>query len=217
VSGGRATGLGRLGGRLGEKRAARRLLAAALAAGGGGVSSFSCANDTIVLATLPDTDAGAPLPPARCVVSLDCPPDSFCSKETCASAAGTCRVAQTGCEGESPVCGCDNVTYFNDCLRQANRVSSFTPNECQTGAARCGGSAGASCPAGASCFARQLQQLQHGPCPRDLPGSCWVVPATCPSASGPERWDSCDETLSCVDTCTAIRSGATVHPALICP
>jgi hypothetical protein len=115
------------------------------------------------------------------------------------------------------VCGCDNITYFNDCLRQAYGVAASTPNPCpQEGA--CGGPSGAMCPAGTYCA--QLAP-PHGPCGHDIPGTCWVLPPHCPTATPANYWDSCDDMGGgggvCLDTCSAIQAGGPYHRSEQCP
>jgi hypothetical protein len=48
--------------------------------------------------------------------------------------AGTCQSIPTSCDdGYSPVCGCDGVTYFNDCLRRSGSVQAANPGICTLG------------------------------------------------------------------------------------
>jgi hypothetical protein len=176
----------------------------------------SCADEAIPLATIPATDGGATPRPTPCINANDCPADSYCSMASCSDAAGVCKVAQIDCiPPEAPVCGCDNITYFNDCLRQAAGIRSFTPGQCEDNvAARCGGPLNGACPDPSQRCAR-LERI-HGPCPHDLLGTCWVLPSLCPPP-GTVLWDTCDEGPQCVDTCTAIRSGVAYERAAQCP
>jgi hypothetical protein len=165
---------------------------------------LSCSGPDIPLATLPESDAAAP---QECTSTPNCPEHFYCQKATCQASTGTCQPMPTTCDGmELPYCGCDGVTYFNDCLRKANGIESSTPMECGFESGReCGGPSGGTCPSGTYCayfFARP------GPCPPFVPGSCWAIPSACP-ISGMSAWDSCDSTEKCIDRCTAIRQGGT--------
>lgn len=43
-------------------------------------------------------------------------------------------VAQDDClcyEIYAPVCGCDNVTYSNDCYAECNGITDYVPGECK--------------------------------------------------------------------------------------
>ena len=174
----------------------------------------SCTQETVVLATIPSTDAGAPVAPVRCTDS--CPEGLYCSKTSCGDPAGTCQLPRIDCgQAEPPVCGCDGITYFNDCLRQANGIAASTEGECPLGPSFCGGATNAPCPSGSMCA--QLGGFPHGPCPPDAPGTCWVLPPTCPPPSAPDRWDSCmPSSTTCLDTCTAIRAGGAYRRSQSC-
>ena len=109
----------------------------------------------------------------------------------CESAAGTCAQAvdgqgvctrvPEGCLGVfDPVCGCDGITYSNDCVRQQAGVSLLHPGECGTVGAVCQPSAGLTCGTGqfcesasGSCGGRGLcQQVGDGICPEIFDPVC---------------------------------------------
>jgi hypothetical protein len=109
----------------------------------------------------------------------------------------------------APVCGCDGVTYWNDCIRAQNGVPSSMDLPCRTNEAlAC--RAATDCPvAGASC-ARLIGP--SAPCPPDVAGACWVLPPICPASSllGPRlslAMVACvTRPGTCDDLCTAVRS-----------
>jgi hypothetical protein len=192
--------------------------AAALVVVGGLLAIPGCSNETIVLASIPVTDSGIPAPPPqRCAESSTCPTGYYCSMPSCDAQTGTCVLPPAVCDAtESPVCGCDHITYFNDCLRQANGVSASTASPCQDTGWPCGPFVPGSCPDGAKCA--QLGGFMHGPCDHDIPGTCWVLPASCVTTTPSDYWDSCVDTGgACLDLCSAIRAGGPYRRSQQCP
>lgn len=177
----------------------------------------ACSNETIILASIPVNDSGAPAAPQKCIDSSTCPTGYYCDLPACgALVGGTCELPPPVCDStEDPHCGCDHVTYFNDCLRRANGVTASTPGPCQETGILCGGPVGG-CPDGALCA--QLGGFIHGACDHPVPGTCWVVPASCAPTTPFDYWDSCSGTGGdCLSTCAAIRAGGAYRRSQQCP
>jgi hypothetical protein len=89
-----------------------------------------------------------------CAEGLFChyPPESMCGE---GDQAGVCELnppADMICPAIFlPVCGCDGLTYGNDCLALAARASIAHMGACQIEQIQCGGFAGLVCPRGMSC------------------------------------------------------------------
>jgi hypothetical protein len=193
----------------------------------------ACADEEILLARLPPTkDAGIAIEPKRCVDADDCPNSAFCARIACRDEGGICTARPTLCEDEgSAVCGCDGITYWNDCLRRAAGITAQTPRPCMPDVAQtCGGMgqhgpgpgpASERCPAGTFC-ARLLPPSPPGApneCPPDVPGTCWAaLPPVCPVEAGPDRWSGCGALDPvCRTTCDAIHTGKPHRLAKACP
>jgi len=196
------------------------------------LSTASCGDETIVIAKLPVTDSGAPAPtPTACLDSSVCAAGYYCQLPECqppAGTAGTCVALPEVCnEPYGPECGCDNVTYWSDCLRQKNGIAWYNKmepcqNDPQDFGTPCGDGVPNSTPCVAPALCAELGSSMHGApsdCDHVSPGTCWVLPDECPStavAHDQNLWDSCSPTgEKCVDTCNAIRNGGAYRESML--
>jgi hypothetical protein len=156
---------------------------------------------------------GFPGLPVSCSVATDCPTGWTCTKIDCAEATGICQPRPFLCDSAPiPVCGCDGVTYWNDCVRQQNGVVAAMLGQCAVGAHPC--NVAGDCPvAGASCA--RLNPIASASCGATGPGTCWVTPADCTAAPTGPSWTPCagqggqgpgQPARGCVNMCAAIRS-----------
>ncbi|MFQ5416372.1 MAG: Kazal-type serine protease inhibitor domain-containing protein [Myxococcota bacterium] len=119
--------------------------------------------------------------PATCDTDEDCGPEAFCEVQACGlldvSPAGICVPKPDACvEVFAPVCGCDEHTYGNDCLRRRAGVSKAHDGVCDVPPVECKDNAG--------CDRAQWCAKEPGVC-GDAAGECQRRPQICPLVAKP--------------------------------
>lgn len=127
--------------------------------------------------------AGGGMPnPAKCggIGGVQCGAGFVCDWDTpnvcgASDVGGTCKQTPDACDKNlQPVCGCDGVTYGNDCERFVAGVALDHDGECANKAPDCGGIAGLICPANTMC------DDEPGVCKgADILGKCKIPPHIC--------------------------------------
>lgn len=175
----------------------------------------------------PPNTAGAPdgggMGATKCGDDGDCMPGWQCEKQGCAEATGVCVPWPALCPpNPAPVCGCDGVTYWNDCIRLKSHARLAAFDQCRATACTC--EVGLDCGVPPGTYASCSHLLPSGAMCGRGSGACWVLPPQCDPSADSRMWRECKppdqgETPACVDTCTAIaseRSYAELHRGDVC-
>jgi hypothetical protein len=163
---------------------------------------LGCAPTDVVVATIPARhDGGAE---HTCTTDDDCKVvDDYCQRDSCDDVTGHCAGRPKLCDATGPpVCGCDGISYWNDCIRMRQGITAVIPGEreCLQSPRTCTGPG--TCPHHASC-ARAFSSDKA--CAPGAIGVCWQLPAACPGP-GEERYGRCGDPTSCEAACEAFRS-----------
>jgi hypothetical protein len=150
---------------------------------------------------------GASAVPSPCTATSDCMPGWQCEMQGCDALTGECVPWPAFCRPDpAPVCGCDGVTYWNDCIRLQSYARLEGSDPCRASASPC--------EVGADCgvpYATCSHLLSRGEMCGHGVGACWVLPPQCPPSADPKVWRECNTPAperppACVDTCQAIAS-----------
>lgn len=140
------------------------------------------------------------------------------ASESCKYTTGTCGAAdQTGvcvsvpevcAEVFAPVCGCDEITYPNECEADRASISVLGAGECADAGRVCGGIVGIGCEDGEYCH------LPMGQCCCDIQGLCEPIPQVCTLEFAPVC--GCDA-VTYGNACQAAGAGASISGEGECP
>lgn len=148
-----------------------------------------------------DAEPGGEDAPAEgaCKTASDCGEGSYCEKKQRDAVYGTCELRPTVCPAtQTPYCGSDDISYFNDCIRKKRGIAFSTSGECGRNARPCGDLFTPSeCPAGTFCGRLKVASPDDPAaflCPLDIvatPGRCWALPDCSTVPPGGGRWVPC--------------------------
>jgi hypothetical protein len=191
------------------------------AAGSGGTPSEGGGSGGLLnTAGMPD---GGGMEGTKCDDNADCMLGWQCEKRGCSEPTGECVPYPPFCvPNPAPVCGCDGVTYWNDCLRLRSGARLFALDPCRATACTC--EVGTDCVVPPLTYASCSHLLPFGAMCGHGSGACWVLPPQCDPNLDFRRWLECKppepgESPACVDTCTAIASEHTyveLHRGDVC-
>ncbi|HEY8079478.1 MAG TPA: hypothetical protein VIF62_35350 [Labilithrix sp.] len=105
----------------------------------------------------------------------------------------------------NPVCGCDHQTYWNAELAAAAGVNLSSATQCGDGVALKCSNGTPKCAGGAFCNDNVGPIATCGV--TSGAGTCWVMPATCPTATQTEK--ACNGSGGCRTLCDAIKNERT--------
>jgi hypothetical protein len=173
--------------------------------------------ETINVATVPPPDASI-----RCWIEADagsdggadgggaCPEGMFCATTSSCEGSGTCQPVPPPCdEPDTPVCGCNNRTYINECLARQAGINVQFSGRCLSPQGGCSVET-RPCPSGSACVFIADVDLGSGFCPTlpsGLVGLCWGVSATCSPSERASFRQICGSGTLCVSECEAIKTG----------
>ena len=191
----------------------------AAAGSGGSPSEGGGSGGGLNTAGMPD---GGGMEATKCDDDGDCMLGWLCEKRGCSEPTGQCVPYPSFClPNPAPVCGCDGVTYWNDCIRLKSHARLAALDQCRATACTC--EVGTDCVVPPLTYASCSHLLPFGAMCGHGSGACWVLPPQCDPTLDFRSWRECKpppgEPPACVDTCTAIASEHTyveLHRGDVC-
>lgn len=142
----------------------------------------------------------------------ECKADEYCDAPTCGK--GTCAKIPAEKDNLDPVCGCDEITYWNGTVAANAGVAAKAAGRCGASAKGCGGIAGQKCPKGSFCG---YELDNGGQCAiLDPRGKCWGVPSKCPAILIGPVTRGCGE-VKCEGACELIKAEKPFYKDNTCP
>ncbi len=154
-------------------------------------------------------DAGgvpAPLVGCRPSVPADCKPKEYCKVAACAAAGGTCTARPEANGDPNAVCGCDNVSYWNESTAARDFATNIkSAGACPPASAvRCTAGGAAKCEGTRACNLEVPSQNSCGTVASFL-GTCWGVPFPANCAAPAVGYAVCNQGNRCINPCNAIK------------
>lgn len=186
--------------------------AAATASGTGGDGSATSSGQGGSAVSSSASSSGTGSAPCTWAAVNPCGPGMYCDAPTCQQ--GTCvptGKVETG--DKAPVCGCNDVTYWNTSVAKKNGQAVATSAACAPGKT-CGGFGGLQCPGAAACA---YQLFDSSGCNiADNAGTCWEMPAVCPPVVIGSKTRACGAG-KCDDECNLIKKSTSYYTDSTCP
>ena len=147
-------------------------------------------------------------------VPTDCPnANDYCKVLNCAATGGMCTPKPPISNVYTPVCGCDNITYWNEPVAHSFRTNVKAQGECAAGSVTPCNGGGVKCPEKRFCNRAidNSTKCLNGA----INGVCWGLPPTCPAGLNSTQCSSGGSSL-CLGKCEAILDERPYYSNLAC-